>query len=362
MEGVAGGDEGWVNVLYFLSRDGKVEQPHLLRVLPRRRRRDAVLRLRDVKRWMSELRGTGMPDAFAWACKRRYKRGYVWEDLADDDAVTPISGGEYVLMGSIVTHSATAAAAATEPSSSSSSSSSTTFSSSVATAHRAVEAASPTRADPKSQRPHEMPPVDDPDGDNTASPTPPPRVDDDNEQEEEEEVVVVGDASIQNPIRHAAAAFRVGPDHHQAGDAAGATGHEVEEAEPRSSGEEDGSRERAGNAGGEGGRGGRSPLAFWNLLRCGADAVQTTHDSALLPLNPRRPRGEGAGSYCKSRRCHGGGGVQAEPTDESEARSSRGGGRSPSRSRAGVAAADRRKKTAAAAVEASKPAAWPLCS
>ncbi|XP_020242738.1 uncharacterized protein LOC109820952 [Asparagus officinalis] len=32
--------------------------------------------------------------------ERRYKSGYVWQDLADDELITPISDNEYVLKGS----------------------------------------------------------------------------------------------------------------------------------------------------------------------------------------------------------------------------------------------------------------------
>lgn len=31
---------------------------------------------------------------------RRYRTGYVWQDLVDDDLLTPISDNEYVLKGS----------------------------------------------------------------------------------------------------------------------------------------------------------------------------------------------------------------------------------------------------------------------
>lgn len=73
-----------------------------------------------------------MPEAFAWSYKRyvqshhpfrilshsdwfissvltisisndngrRYKTGYVWQDLMDDDLMTPLSDNEYVLKGS----------------------------------------------------------------------------------------------------------------------------------------------------------------------------------------------------------------------------------------------------------------------
>lgn len=110
----------------------------------------------DIKRWLSELRGKDMPESFAWSYKRfdfflvfslfndqfnirdlpkisrilihlmlremhsviwngvsnlmidegwcdscrRYKAGYVWQDLLDEDLITPISDNEYVLKGS----------------------------------------------------------------------------------------------------------------------------------------------------------------------------------------------------------------------------------------------------------------------
>lgn len=31
---------------------------------------------------------------------RKYKTGYVWQDLLDDDLITPVSDNEYVLKGS----------------------------------------------------------------------------------------------------------------------------------------------------------------------------------------------------------------------------------------------------------------------
>ncbi|KAH6756039.1 hypothetical protein C2S53_005906 [Perilla frutescens var. hirtella] len=41
-----------------------------------------------------------MPESFAWSYKRKYKTGYVWQDILDDDLITPISDNEYVLKGS----------------------------------------------------------------------------------------------------------------------------------------------------------------------------------------------------------------------------------------------------------------------
>ncbi|KAJ8506546.1 hypothetical protein OPV22_007432 [Ensete ventricosum] len=95
--GGGGGEMRRVNVVYFLSRNGRVEHPHLFRI--HRRRRDHVY-LRDVKRWLSEFRGKDMADSFAWSYKRRYRGGYIWQDLMDDDPITPFADAEYVLKGS----------------------------------------------------------------------------------------------------------------------------------------------------------------------------------------------------------------------------------------------------------------------
>lgn len=86
-----------VHVVYFLNRGGQVEHPHLIKV-----QQTALngLRLRDVKRWLSKVRGDDMPDSYSWSYKRKYKSSYVWQDLRDDDLITPISDSEYVLQGS----------------------------------------------------------------------------------------------------------------------------------------------------------------------------------------------------------------------------------------------------------------------
>ncbi|RWR77677.1 protein UPSTREAM OF FLC [Cinnamomum micranthum f. kanehirae] len=86
-----------LHIIYFLSRMGKVEHPHLIRVHHMNR---SGVHLRDVKRWLSDLRGKDMPDSFSWSYKRQYKTGYVWQDLLDDDLITPIADNEYVLKGS----------------------------------------------------------------------------------------------------------------------------------------------------------------------------------------------------------------------------------------------------------------------
>ncbi|KAI3709798.1 hypothetical protein L2E82_39564 [Cichorium intybus] len=92
-----GGEMRKVHIVYFLSHKGRIEHPHLIRVHHHSRK---GVRLRDVKRWLSELRGKDMPESFAWSYKRKYKGGYVWQDLLDEDLITPISDNEYVLKGS----------------------------------------------------------------------------------------------------------------------------------------------------------------------------------------------------------------------------------------------------------------------
>ncbi|XP_018829724.1 protein UPSTREAM OF FLC-like isoform X1 [Juglans regia] len=93
-----GGEVRRIHIVYFLSHMGHVEHPHLIRV--QHFNRNNGVYLRDVKRWLADLRGKDMPEAFAWSYKRRYKTGYVWQDLLDDDLITPISDIEYVLKGS----------------------------------------------------------------------------------------------------------------------------------------------------------------------------------------------------------------------------------------------------------------------
>ncbi|XP_048568209.1 protein SOSEKI 1 isoform X2 [Triticum urartu] len=95
-KGGGAGEVRRINVVYFLSRGGRTDHPHLFRVNHLHR---SGVRLRDVKRWLSEVRGKDMPENFSWAYKRKYKAGYVWQDLMDDDLITPISDNEYVLKG-----------------------------------------------------------------------------------------------------------------------------------------------------------------------------------------------------------------------------------------------------------------------
>uniref|UniRef100_A0A7N0TR90 SOSEKI DIX-like domain-containing protein n=1 Tax=Kalanchoe fedtschenkoi TaxID=63787 RepID=A0A7N0TR90_KALFE len=92
-----GGEVRRLHIIYFLSRMGQVEHPHLIRV--HHLTANGVY-LRDIKIWLSEVRGKDVADSFAWSYKRRYKAGYVWQDLRDDDLITPISDNEFVLKGS----------------------------------------------------------------------------------------------------------------------------------------------------------------------------------------------------------------------------------------------------------------------
>ncbi|XP_059432921.1 protein SOSEKI 2 [Corylus avellana] len=86
-----------VQVVYYLSRNGHLEHPHYMEVthLP-----NQPLRLRDVMERLTVLRGKGMPSLYSWSCKRSYKSGYVWNDLAENDIIYPAEGAEFVLKGS----------------------------------------------------------------------------------------------------------------------------------------------------------------------------------------------------------------------------------------------------------------------
>ncbi|KAI0524956.1 hypothetical protein KFK09_004346 [Dendrobium nobile] len=88
-----------LHIVYFLSRKGKIEQPHLITV---HHLNNNGVYLRDFKRWLSELRGKEMPESFTWSYKRKYKTDYIWQDLTDDDLIMPTSYCEYVLKGSIL--------------------------------------------------------------------------------------------------------------------------------------------------------------------------------------------------------------------------------------------------------------------
>ncbi|XWS41537.1 hypothetical protein CRYUN_Cryun17cG0090200 [Craigia yunnanensis] len=86
-----------VKVVYYLTRNGQLEHPHYMEVT---HLVNQPLRLRDVMERLTALRGKGMPSLYSWSCKRSYKNGYVWNDLADNDIIPPSDGAEYVFKGS----------------------------------------------------------------------------------------------------------------------------------------------------------------------------------------------------------------------------------------------------------------------
>ncbi|KAL6575997.1 hypothetical protein OROHE_000468 [Orobanche hederae] len=86
-----------VQIVYYLSKNGQLEHPHYIEVTHIAHQQ---LRLKDVMDRLTVLRGKGMPSLYSWSCKRSYKNGYVWNDLADNDVIYPSEGAEYVLKGS----------------------------------------------------------------------------------------------------------------------------------------------------------------------------------------------------------------------------------------------------------------------
>ncbi|KAK6150443.1 hypothetical protein DH2020_015375 [Rehmannia glutinosa] len=86
-----------VEIVYYLSRNGQLEHPHYMEVTHLAHQQ---LRLKDVMDRLTLLRGKGMPSLYSWSCKRSYKNGYVWNDLAENDIICPSEGAEYVLKGS----------------------------------------------------------------------------------------------------------------------------------------------------------------------------------------------------------------------------------------------------------------------
>ncbi|XP_010231361.1 protein UPSTREAM OF FLC isoform X1 [Brachypodium distachyon] len=87
-----------VPVVYYLTRSRHLEHPHFVEV-PVSSSTDGLC-LRDVINHLNMVRGKGMAAMYSWSCKRSYKNGFVWHDLAEDDLVIPATDGEYVLKGS----------------------------------------------------------------------------------------------------------------------------------------------------------------------------------------------------------------------------------------------------------------------
>ncbi|PRQ54388.1 hypothetical protein RchiOBHm_Chr1g0313061 [Rosa chinensis] len=69
MEGRGGvvGEIRRLNIIYFLCSLGRIDHPHLIRV--HHLNRNGVF-LRDIKRWLADLRGKDMPETFTWSYKR----------------------------------------------------------------------------------------------------------------------------------------------------------------------------------------------------------------------------------------------------------------------------------------------------
>ncbi|KAL0539320.1 hypothetical protein IC582_023525 [Cucumis melo] len=88
-----------IPVIYYLTRHGQLQHPHLLEVPLSS---SNGLFLKDVIKRLDILRGEGFSRLYSWSSKRQYKNGYVWQDLSDDDSIHPSQGREYILKGSEV--------------------------------------------------------------------------------------------------------------------------------------------------------------------------------------------------------------------------------------------------------------------
>ncbi|KAK9123529.1 hypothetical protein Sjap_013131 [Stephania japonica] len=87
-----------VPIVYYLCRDGHLEQPHFMEVPISSSNQG--LYLRDVINRLNSLRGKGIASMYSWSSKRSYKNGFVWHDLSESDFIYPVHGQEYVLKGS----------------------------------------------------------------------------------------------------------------------------------------------------------------------------------------------------------------------------------------------------------------------
>lgn len=88
-----------VPVVYYLCKNSLLEHPHFIEVpfsSPE------GLYLRDVINRLVVLRGNHMPTMYSWSCKRSYRNGFVWQDLAEDDLIIPAHGNDYILKGSLL--------------------------------------------------------------------------------------------------------------------------------------------------------------------------------------------------------------------------------------------------------------------
>ncbi|KAD2805099.1 hypothetical protein R6Q59_029610 [Mikania micrantha] len=88
---------GKVPVLYYLSRNGHLDHPHLIHVPLSS---SHGLYLRDVMKTLNCYRGTGTASMYSWSYKRSYKNGYVWHDASEYDLIQPSNSHDYILKGS----------------------------------------------------------------------------------------------------------------------------------------------------------------------------------------------------------------------------------------------------------------------
>ncbi|PWA36876.1 hypothetical protein CTI12_AA595650 [Artemisia annua] len=86
-----------VAVLYYISRNGHLEHPHLIDVPMSS---PHGLYLKDVMKTLNQHRGKGMANMYSWSFKRSYKNGYVWQDVSKDDLIQPTNGQDYIIKGS----------------------------------------------------------------------------------------------------------------------------------------------------------------------------------------------------------------------------------------------------------------------
>ncbi|XP_057736379.1 protein SOSEKI 4-like [Arachis stenosperma] len=102
MEMVVEGEAGMraAVVVYYLSRNGQLEHPHLMEVPFSS---STLLSLKDVLNRLTYLRGEGMRNMYSWSSKRSYRNGFVWQDLTENDFIYPTNGhDEYVLKGTLL--------------------------------------------------------------------------------------------------------------------------------------------------------------------------------------------------------------------------------------------------------------------
>ncbi|KAK4780552.1 hypothetical protein SAY87_016658 [Trapa incisa] len=87
-------------VYYLCQQNGQLQQPHFIEVPLSSSFHGLSLYLRDFISRLDHMRGKGMASIYSWSSKRRYKNGFVWQDLTEDDIIYPSHGNEFILKGS----------------------------------------------------------------------------------------------------------------------------------------------------------------------------------------------------------------------------------------------------------------------